>query len=294
MIFNFAKTNPESAEKSILLFEGIELNYICVTDSALSRRHEVMGNIMQINYCRFGQLEWSTGEGKSVFLNPGDFSVHTLDVCTESWLVFPSGKYEGLIISIDLNKTPEFLPEIFAETDIFNILYEKLCKGRGIAFFAGNEKAESIFSAFYEPPEGLELVYRRLKVLELLLYLAQIDVEKKNYLAEYSPEQIKLVHEIHDSFLQNMGQRITIEELSKRYLINPTTLKGVFKAVYGASLGAHIKKHRMEQASEMLKSTNMSMSEIASSVGYESQSKFTGAFKAEFGILPREYRKKYR
>ena len=89
-----------------------------------------------------------------------------------------------------------------------------------------------------------------------------------------------------------MERRITIEELSKQYLINPTTLKSVFKAVYGASLAAHIKEHRMEQAAKMLRETDMSIAAIAQAVGYESQSKFTTAFKAKFTELPTEYRKK--
>ena len=88
-----------------------------------------------------------------------------------------------------------------------------------------------------------------------------------------------------------MEQRITIEELAKRYLINPTTLKNAFKSVYGTSLAAHIKEHRMGQAAKMLKETNKSIAEIARAVGYDSQSKFTAAFKAYFKVLPKEYRK---
>ena len=87
-------------------------------------------------------------------------------------------------------------------------------------------------------------------------------------------------------------QFLTIEELSKQYLINPTTLKNAFKSVYGTSLAAHIKEHRMEQAAKMLKETNMTIAEIAQAVGYDSQSKFTATFKSLYQVLPREYRKK--
>ncbi len=93
------------------------------------------------------------------------------------------------------------------------------------------------------------------------------------------------------SFSGIMERRSIIEELSKQYLINPTTLKSVFKAVYGASLAAHIKEHRMEQAAKMLRETDMSIAAIAQAVGYESQSKFTAAFKNRFAALPTAYRK---
>ena len=94
-----------------------------------------------------------------------------------------------------------------------------------------------------------------------------------------------------DKLLENMDQKITIEELSKQYHMNPTTLKSVFKSVYGTSLAAHMKEHRMEQAAKLLRETDMSIAEIAQTVGYDSQSRFAAAFKAVFQVLPREYRK---
>ena len=104
-------------------------------------------------------------------------------------------------------------------------------------------------------------------------------------------EQVKIIREIHDHLTEHMEQRATIEELSHRYLINPTTLKTVFKEVYGNSLAAHMKEHRMEKAAALLRETDMSVAEIAGQVGYESQSKFTAAFKEQFGLLPTAYRR---
>ncbi len=87
-----------------------------------------------------------------------------------------------------------------------------------------------------------------------------------------------------------MEQRFTIESLSKQYLINPTTLKAMFKSVYGTSIAAHVKEHRMEKAAKLLRETSLSIAEIAGSVGYDSQSRFTAAFKEYSGKLPRDYR----
>lgn len=42
----------------------------------------------------------------------------------------------------------------------------------------------------------------------------------------------------------------------------------------------------------MLRESNKSIAEIAQAVGYDSQGKFTAAFKSFFRILPSEYRKK--
>ena len=93
------------------------------------------------------------------------------------------------------------------------------------------------------------------------------------------------------AYLARAGAPRTIDELSRRFLINPSSLKEMFKAVYGKSLAAHIKEHRMELASELLRDTCMSVAEIAERVGYENQSKFSAEFKKSVGSLPTEYRR---
>ena len=113
----------------------------------------------------------------------------------------------------------------------------------------------------------------------------------KKHLTEYQSEQVEIVRKIHEHLTKHIEDRVTIETLSKQYLINQTTLKSLFKSVYGNSLAAHIKEHRMELAAKLLLETDLNMSEIGQKVGYESQSKFTAAFKTYYQILPTEYRK---
>lgn len=141
--------------------------------------------------------------------------------------------------------------------------------------------------------EGREVYYRASDAAQSRLLHEMIeqvmDVACPRWREE--AEQVKIIREIHDHLAQHMDRRVTIEELAHRYLINPTTLKTVFKEVYGSSLAAHMKEHRMERAAALLRETDLSVAEIAGQVGYESQSKFTAAFKEQFGQLPKEYRR---
>ena len=107
----------------------------------------------------------------------------------------------------------------------------------------------------------------------------------------YPLEQIDTIRRVHDLLTEDLSSRITIEELSKRFLMNPSTMKELFRAVYGSSIAAHIKEHRMERAAELLKDTDQSMAEIANEGGYESQSKFTAQFRKAYGLPPTEYRR---
>ena len=283
---------PEIADSIIPLYPGIEICYLTFSSDSFSVQHKAMPHIIQINYCKAGQIVWEMKNGNRIYLNPGDFSVHTMKVCTDSVLTFPNNMYQGLSIYIDLSKASETPPDLLKNSNIFEtVLLKKFCQDDSPAFLAGNEQTENIFSAFYDQPEMLKLPYQKIKVLELLLYLSKIEFISQNKLAEYQFELTETIRKIHDQLLQHMEQRITIEELSRQYLINPTTLKNAFKSVYGTSIAAHIKEHRMRLAARMLIESNMNIAEIAQAVGYDSQSKFTAAFKTYFKILPKEYRK---
>jgi AraC-like DNA-binding protein len=98
------------------------------------------------------------------------------------------------------------------------------------------------------------------------------------------------VRKVHDYLVEHLSERVTIEELSRMFHINATTLKDAFKTEYGTSLAAHIKEHRMEKAATLLHESGMSVAEIAKIVGFESRSRFTTAFREKYGVLPSEYR----
>lgn len=118
--------------------------------------------------------------------------------------------------------------------------------------------------------------------------------ESINENSEYMENQIETIKKVHEYMIQNLSKRITIEELAKEFAMNPTTLKTVFKDVYGTSIAAHFKEHRMEKAAELLVQSEMNINEVALTVGYESQSKFSAVFKESYGITPVEYKKNNR
>lgn len=111
---------------------------------------------------------------------------------------------------------------------------------------------------------------------------------------DYSSSTEEIIHRIHTYLVEHLADRVTIENLSKQFLMNPTTLKKAFKDVYGMSIAAHMKQHRMEHAAKRLLETKDSIAQIAASVGYESQSRFTSAFRETYGMLPSMYRKQLR
>lgn len=106
--------------------------------------------------------------------------------------------------------------------------------------------------------------------------------------------QEELICAIHEQLVRHPDRRYTIEELSRQYLINTSSLKKVFKEVYGLPIAAYMKEFRIQKAMELLKSTDESIAAISAKVGYETQGKFTNAFKDCVQMTPSCYRKQCR
>lgn len=285
------KSDKKNSMQTLMLSPGIELSYYTIYTENLSLHHHPLSNVIEINYCHDGRIGWKMKNKSSIYLGPGDYSIHTMEACADSELSLPNKYYDGLTLCIDLDLLTKQPPDLLKGTGITGeFLLKKYCCKNGFSSFAGNEKTNAIFSGFYNQPDALVSSYQILKSMELILYLAKAEPTTEKHLNEYQAEQVTLIRQIHEYLLSNLDKRITIEELSKQYLINTTTLKNMFKTVYGTSIASHIKEHRMEHAAKMLLETNESIASIANTVGYDSQSKFTSAFKSTYQVTPREYR----
>lgn len=285
------------------------------------------GPVLEILHCQSGTAVWH-GDGETgkreeaqpdtaCILSPGSFSLRLMDAAdaansnggTDGSI--QAGGFQGFRLLADLGALADNPPALLADTPVFDgflpAVSEILAKhgaekplSPAPVIFQEPEESAHIFSGFYGHEEPFHTACCRLKALELFLFLSRFFARTgtpdcgHREAGAYPPEQIRLVRQIHDEFIHNLDRRITIEDLSRQYLMNPTTLKAMFKSVYGTSLAAHVKEHRMERAAELLLETGDSMAQIARAVGYESQSKFTTAFKEFYQTLPTEYRRQHK
>ena len=88
-----------------------------------------------------------------------------------------------------------------------------------------------------------------------------------------------------DKLIENLDKRYTIDVLSSGFLMNQTTLKAVFKKVYGKPIASYMKDYRMKKDAEILKESDMLLFDVAGTVGCSSQSKFSQAFKESYGAV---------
>lgn len=107
-------------------------------------------------------------------------------------------------------------------------------------------------------------------------------------------------NDIHDNYVigareyieLNYSTNITVKDVASKLNISSSHLYRIFSKKFGSSPAKYINKLRMERASFLLKSTNLTVAEISNSTGFENQLYFSSVFKKAKGISPSEYRRK--
>lgn len=101
----------------------------------------------------------------------------------------------------------------------------------------------------------------------------------------------KIPSEILDYLDNNYNEKITINALAERCFYNPSYFSRIFSETFGMSITEYILEKRFEKACGLLKTTDMTIEEIAESSGYRDSAAIFRHFKKKLGITPGEYRK---
>ncbi|PIB37293.1 hypothetical protein BFP72_18695 [Reichenbachiella sp. 5M10] len=93
---------------------------------------------------------------------------------------------------------------------------------------------------------------------------------------------------------QHIGDNISnedyaLESLCESIKMSRSTLYRKLKALTGLTPQLYIKRYRLQQAKELLKTTNLNVSEICFKVGFSSTSYFSTAFKQTYKQTPSQY-----
>ena len=90
------------------------------------------------------------------------------------------------------------------------------------------------------------------------------------------------------------GQRVGIDGLAASLYTSRSRLCAVFKAETGESLGAYMRRRRMERAQDLLADSSLSIAQIAELLGFPQQATFAQAFKAANGCSATVWRGRHR
>ncbi len=137
---------------------------------------------------------------------------------------------------------------------------------------------------------GSSLVEQHLASLILIqalrVYLSEDSRSISGWLFALSDEKIsRALIAIH----ADPARRWTLQELAAMAGMSRSLFAQRFKATVGTSAMEYVTRWRMFKATERLLDFHDPIAEIAPSLGYESESAFSAAFKRVLGCSPRQY-----
>jgi AraC-like DNA-binding protein len=136
----------------------------------------------------------------------------------------------------------------------------------------------------------ISCLYESLFVYAIRAYASSSEAPPKGWLAAMSDKHLGRAIQAMHSSLDGIW---SVKSLAREARMSRSAFALRFKAVLGQTPLEYLTRWRMHKAGAMIRLNKMSFSEVASAIGYGSESSFSRVFKREMGEAPREYRRKY-
>ncbi|WP_405608096.1 helix-turn-helix transcriptional regulator [Polaribacter sp. Asnod1-A03] len=103
--------------------------------------------------------------------------------------------------------------------------------------------------------------------------------------------ELKIIRKIGNNILKNPAKEYSLEQISEKYGLTQAKLQEGFKFLYKRTVTEYIRHVRLESARNMLKNTDLNISQVVYSVGFSSRSYFSKIFKEKYDITPNQFKK---
>lgn len=110
----------------------------------------------------------------------------------------------------------------------------------------------------------------------------------------YNPHPDEDITQIQIWLRDNYHRQVVLAQVADRFGMSVRTLNRRFKAALGKTPLEFLQEVRINIARDLLKTSNLSIGEIADKVGYQDTSYFTVLFKKQLATSPNDYRKTVR
>ena len=129
--------------------------------------------------------------------------------------------------------------------------------------------------------------YLERKALNLVaLYLDNLVKPQSNQLQH---DDLTAIYQAEESIRTNLENPPPIKILTRQVGLNRLKLNQGFHQVYHTTPFGYLKKCRLAKARRLLMTSELSVEQIASTVGYTSRRGFATAFYQEFGLNPKKF-----
>ena len=123
-----------------------------------------------------------------------------------------------------------------------------------------------------------------------LIYTIKKDSTLKNKNGNFTNNYSKVEKSL--SYIkEHLTEDLSLDKVAKSVSFSPIHFHNAFKTAVGKTLRDYIEEQRIKKATNLLLTTNYSLTQIAYECGFSSQSYFSYVFKRRMKKTPREYAK---
>lgn len=126
--------------------------------------------------------------------------------------------------------------------------------------------------------------------IEVLFILERAFIGAPKIIDQKIPKEDPVYDGLCQYLTEHYMDKITLEQLTKEFGLNRTTLNQVFKEHSGQTALQYLQEVRLKTAASLLKNTAIMINEIIYRVGYQDKAHFNRHFKKIFQMSPSEYR----
>ena len=125
--------------------------------------------------------------------------------------------------------------------------------------------------------------------IKILVYLRRAVLDRAS--APLEAEKPELLDQVLAYIEQHLSEKITLGDIAKHFWVSQSTISQTFRNKLGVSFYRCVTQRRLIAAKTLIVE-GMPLESVGRKVGFSDYSSFYRAFKQEFGISPRQFRKK--
>lgn len=129
-------------------------------------------------------------------------------------------------------------------------------------------------------------------VYEILsMHILQHDKSIRNKAPETSllRSELKIIRRLAQKIASHVSAEYSLELLSLESGLSQAKLQEGFKLIYARTVTEYIRHVRLEEARDLMRTTDLNISQIVYTIGFSSRSYFSKIFKNKYGISPSEF-----
>lgn len=109
-------------------------------------------------------------------------------------------------------------------------------------------------------------------------------------IAEATLTQLRRARDLAD---RHFAEPLDLDRLAGAAMLSKYHFHRLFTATYGRTPAAYVSERRVERAQDLLRATNLTVTEVCVAVGFSSLGSFSSRFRELVGESPSEFQRRY-